>query len=249
MKRTRVWLPALLSLATVTVVGSYDPTEIYERSVIAGFTVLVHPEVRRHPDDWVAALKEIEQQLWQIVRVVPDDKLTELRKVRIWVEWQKRKNGAAEFHVSAAWLRQNGYNPEKAGDVEICNVRNFVAWSRQDQPWMLMHEFAHAYHHRVLGTENPLVLSAYQKARERGLYEQVPYIRGGRRRAYALTNATEYFAELTEAYFGRNDFFPFNRQQLREYDPDGYALMAQVWGAPKDESSGELTASSCADKP
>ena len=37
------------------------------------------------------------------------------------------------------------------------------------------------------------------------------------------------FAELTEAYFVRNDFFPFNREELRQYDPVGYAMIESVW--------------------
>ena len=32
----------------------------------------------------------------------------------------------------------------------------------------------------------------------------VAYVHGGKKRAYALNNAQEYFAELTETYFGKN---------------------------------------------
>ena len=49
-------------------------------------------------------------------------------------------------------------------------------------------------------------------------------------RHYALNNDEEYFAETTEAYFGKNDFFPFERAELKEFDPTGYALMEEVWG-------------------
>jgi hypothetical protein len=42
----------------------------------------------------------------------------------------------------------------------------------------------------------------------------------------------EFFAEMTEAYFGVNDFFPFNRAELKEAEPDIYALLADVWGSP-----------------
>ena len=49
-------------------------------------------------------------------------------------------------------------------------------------------------------------------------------------RAYALNNEREYFAELTEAFFGRNDYYPFVATDLAEYDPQGYAVLRQVWG-------------------
>ena len=48
----------------------------------------------------------------------------------------------------------------------------------------------------------------------------------------AITNADshEYFAENTEAFFGRNDFFPYTRADLRAHDPRMEALLAKLWG-------------------
>jgi hypothetical protein len=51
-------------------------------------------------------------------------------------------------------------------------------------------------------------------------------------RHYALTNHKEFFAEMTESYFGVNDFFPFNRAELRESEPEIYALLRDVWESP-----------------
>jgi len=45
----------------------------------------------------------------------------------------------------------------------------------------------------------------------------------------ALTDAQEYFAELSEAYLRTNDFYPLNRQKLLEFDPEGFELVRQVW--------------------
>jgi hypothetical protein len=55
------------------------------------------------------------------------------------------------------------------------------------------------------------------------------------RRHYALSNDREYFAELTESYFGKNDFEPFTRDELRAFDPDGYAMIEQLWLRPIDD--------------
>ena len=49
-------------------------------------------------------------------------------------------------------------------------------------------------------------------------------------RAYALNNPQEYFAESTEAYFSRNDFFPFTRDDLIRHDPETARLLAKLWG-------------------
>jgi hypothetical protein len=35
---------------------------------------------------------------------------------------------------------------------------------------------------------------------------------------------------MTEAYFGMNDFFPFNRAEVQREEPDLAALIGRVWG-------------------
>jgi hypothetical protein len=43
----------------------------------------------------------------------------------------------------------------------------------------------------------------------------------------------EFFAEMTEAYFGVNDFFPFNRAELKEAEPEIYRLMVEISEKPQ----------------
>ena len=43
----------------------------------------------------------------------------------------------------------------------------------------------------------------------------------------------EYFAEGTEAYFDRNDFYPFVRAELKEHDPVLHDLLEEIWGVRK----------------
>jgi dipeptidyl-peptidase-4 len=52
---------------------------------------------------------------------------------------------------------------------------------------------------------------------------------GGKQKAYALTNRFEFFAESTEAFFGKNDFFPYDKEDLKKYDPQTYLLMREKW--------------------
>jgi len=47
-----------------------------------------------------------------------------------------------------------------------------------------------------------------------------------------VTNPQEYFAETTEAYFSRNDFFPFTRAELEKHDPGMFKLLGQIWATP-----------------
>ncbi len=46
---------------------------------------------------------------------------------------------------------------------------------------------------------------------------------------YGLTNHKEYFAEGTEAFFYRNDFYPFVRAELKEHDPALQDLLIKIW--------------------
>jgi hypothetical protein len=120
---------------------------------------------------------------------------------------------------------------EKA--VEFTNVRIFEAEVRR-MPNFALHELAHAYHDRVLNSDNPEVEATFGKAKSSGKYDKVQRqdSEGRKRidRAYAITNAKEYFAECTEAYFSRNDFFPFTREELKQHDSEMFELLAKLWG-------------------
>jgi hypothetical protein len=225
--RPLLTLPLLLTLIPASL--AFEPTDKYEKREVRGWTVLVHPDVLAQRKDADAAFDELDAQLKKITEAVPEKPLANLKKVRIWVEWEAKKGGAAEFHPSAGWLKDNSYNPDKVRNVEINNARNFVKWSRQDQPWMVMHELAHSYHFTVLGERYEPLVAAYKQAKDRKLYDAVERVGGRKQKAYAITNPAEYFAELTEAYFGKNDFFPFTRDELKKHDPAGFELMQKAW--------------------
>jgi hypothetical protein len=209
----------------------YEPTTSYEKRDVRGWLVLVHKSlVEEHAELGEQVLELIDFQLYQIARVVPKPALEKLRQIPIWVEYADPRHPCACYHVSRRWLRANGFNPEKAGSVEIANSRRFLEWTR-DQPWMLLHELAHGYHHRFLGGYgNPEIAAAWKAAMEQGLYDEVLHCRGSRRPAYAKNNPQEYFAELSEAWFGVNDFYPFVRAEVREHDPKAAELLRRLWG-------------------
>jgi len=59
-------------------------------------------------------------------------------------------------------------------------------------------------------------------------------------RHYGLTDHKEFFAEMSEAYFGMDDFFPFNRAELMTAEPEIYALLRSIW-EPAARRRPELT--------
>lgn len=236
-------LPRALLLALVGCLGLCLHTAAAQPAIdgfttldVHGFPVLVNDEdAAAHPAQMDVALGELTHQLGAIVALALRPSVMEaLRDVKIFLVWNVRPDGAAWYHPSQQWLIDNGRNPEKARSVEIANALNFVNWSRQNQPWMVLHELSHAFHHQVLGYEHAATRAAFENARDAGTYDSVPYNPGPRQarfnqRAYALNNEMEYLAELTEAFFGENDFYPFTRADLSTHDPEGYALMVDVW--------------------
>jgi hypothetical protein len=119
--------------------------------------------------------------------------------------------------------------------VEFTNIAIFEAETRR-MPNFALHELAHAYHDRVLGFDEPRIPAAFTKAKESGRYAKVERRDAGGRSshgpAYAMTDHKEYFAEGTEAFFSRNDFFPFTREELKRHDPELHALLTEIWVSP-----------------
>ena len=212
---------------------AFDPTDQYDAQQIAGWKILVNKKFAHDQADLLAqTLKLLDFQLFQITRRVPEAPLAKIRKVTIWVELLEPHHPCMAYHPDAGWLREHNMNPDKAGCVELANAKNFLLWTHE-QPWMVLHELAHAYHEQFLkaGFQNPEVLAAYHHAMDNRLYDAVLHYDGKTVRAYAATNPMEYFSECSEAFFGTNDFYPFVNAELREHDPQGYQLLKKVWEA------------------
>ena len=96
-------------------------------------------------------------------------------------------------------------------------------------PAVVLHELAHAYHDQFLGFGNAEVEAAYSKAKQSGSYDEVLDHLGNNVRHYGMNNAKEYFAEATEAYFYRNDFYPFVQGELRKHDPLMFEVLERLW--------------------
>jgi len=182
------------------------------------------------------ALELLKNQLDEIVRVVPGNSVTELKKVPLWFSPEYAgTQPRAEYHPGGGWLRENNRDPAMVKGIEFTNVRIFEEETRR-MPNFALHELSHAFHDRVLpkGFGNPEIKAAYAVAKRSGNYDSVERRDSEGRtkldRAYAMTNPQEFFAESTEAFFSRNDFYPFDRKELNDHDPSTLKLIANIWG-------------------
>lgn len=226
-----------IAFADDTPKEQFDPTTAYREQRVEGWLVRINKKLNEkdHVELRDKVLRLLGEQLYQVTRVVPAESLEKLRKIPIWVELAHPKHPCMCYHPSKDWLESNGMNPDKAGSVELANCRNFLAWT-VPQPWMVFHELAHGYHHQVLGYDHAAIRACFDEAKKSKNYESVLHINGRKQKHYALTNDKEYFAELSECYFGTNDFFPFVKAELKEHDPRMFDLLGEVWGLTKPKA-------------
>jgi hypothetical protein len=201
---------------------------------LEGWTVRVDDRLLQPAHDELGkrALRFLENKLADIKAVVPRDRLEKLRAVTIVLDLTHGDLGAMQYHPSAAWLRAHGYSTDLEKCVHIPKAADLpVRRNINEQPWVVLHELAHAFHHQVLGFDEPRIKEAYENYKKSGHGDKTLLFDGRRVRHYALTDHKELFAEMTEAYFGVNDFFPFNRAELKNAEPAIYALLRDIWEA------------------
>jgi hypothetical protein len=176
------------------------------------------------------ALALMATRLYQIKLVVPADKVKRLKQVTFYMDRTCGPLTSMGYHPEADWLAEHGYLINMAKCIQIPDTTRFVTPEHYvKQPWAVLHELAHAYHDQVLGFDHPGIMAAWKKFVASGKYESVLHIYGHNAKHYALTDQKEFFAEMTESYFGVNDFYPFNRAELKQAEPAIAELLHTIW--------------------
>ena len=117
------------------------------------------------------------------------------------------------------------------GRLSSCGEENLLnlKGDHYNRENILIHEFNHAIHQQGLRevdlTFDGRLRQTYQKAMAKGLWK----------RTYVATDHNEYWAEGAQAYFDcmRPQFGANTREKLKEYDPDLFALVDEVYKQSK----------------
>jgi hypothetical protein len=198
----------------------FVPTNQFAHGKIQDFEVMIHTKILEDEKLGHAIKMETARQLHHIEKSIPAEPLKVLRQVKVWIVKHGEPNeSSATYHPDARWLRDNGYNPDMAGGIGVPDAQRFLEFSKTKHFNILLHEMAHAYEFKAIGPENPELKAAYQRALNAGLYKDT----------YYSHSHHEYFAELTEAYFGKNDYFPKTREEAKQYDPAGVEFLERAW--------------------
>jgi hypothetical protein len=200
---------------------------------IEGWTVYVDPALLEgeHAEEGSRALTMLANHLQRISILLPADILGKIQTLEIWIEHDHPQLKSMQYHPGKQWLIDNHHDPRLAKKVHITQARDLYSRSQMmKHPMVVLHELAHAYHDQFLSFDNPEIIKVYEQATAAGIYESVLLFTGEKVRHYGLTDHKEYFAEATEAYFYRNDFYPFVRAELKELDPAAHDLLVKIWG-------------------
>ncbi len=208
------------------------PTAYTQRN-LEGWNVRIDDRLLSGPgaETGARALKLLDARLVAIVTVVPEKALAKLRAVTIELDLDYGGLSPMQYHPDVDWLKENGYSENLVKCVHIPEADDFLSpYDNQRMPWVVLHELAHAYHNQVIGFEEPRVKAAWEKFCASGKYKSVLMSNGKTAEHYGLTDEKEFFAEMTESYFGSNDFYPFVAGELKQAEPEIFALMADIWG-------------------
>lgn len=190
-------------------------------------------------------IERMMDDLEKISSIIPQDALKVMRSRAIWMEENNVHNrSAAWYHTSADYPSSIGDISAKGKCLEITNIEKYVNTTAKNQPFMVLHELCHLYHDQALGGNgNKDIHAAYLNAKEKGLYKtywrrgdvantaatETTYYENEKEHCYCMNNDFEFFAEMCEAYWGENDYFPYDNGDLRNFDPVAYELMEKIW--------------------
>jgi hypothetical protein len=224
-------LIACLSVAAFAAERPLLPTAHTTRT-IEGWTVRVDDRLLHGDGAAVGerALKLLAARLVAITMVVPEKSLAKLHAITIELDLNYGALRPMQYHPDAGWLRGHGYSEQLAKCVDIPEVEDFLSpLENLRMPWAVLHELAHGFHDQTIGFEDARVIAAWKKSRDGGKYRTVLTTFGKMREHYGLTDPKEFFAEMTECYFGSNDFYPFVTGELNQAEPETFALLAEIW--------------------
>lgn len=181
---------------------------------VSGFDVWVDKTALAHTES-AKALAMVRARLDTVSKTLAaSPALTTLRKFTIVMRWKDPPD------LHPLLLFHDGF-------VDVPDIASFVAGRPRASG--IIHELGHAFA-RAHPELDPRIREAYAHARDAHLYDYVEWD-GHYGRAYASTNAAEYFAELSKTYITQaGEWYPHTRADLAKHDPMGYRLMVDAWG-------------------
>lgn len=213
-----------------------SPTREYEDVTVGDRTFIVEKELlTKEPAIAKKALKRLKENIDLTLRILPTHAHAQVAKQQFWLMYgSKAKGGGRDSGLT--YFRPGAPKHDVKRDlrwnsaVVVYSAKNYAnlkdLWALKS----VLHELSHAYQLEQWPEKEPRILAAYENAMAARLYHDVPNDKGGKfAKAYATQNQLEYFAEVSCMFFARCNYRPYNRAELRDYDPAGYRMVREVW--------------------
>jgi hypothetical protein len=155
--------------------------------------------------------------------------LTIIGKDQVYTDLPENRNAPNPAYLNER-VRGTGGFPTSFGEENLLSL----PLDRYDDESIGVHEFCHTIDStlaRIDPTWRDRKNAAYKNALAQGLFQDT----------YAGSNASEYWAEIAQAYFDCNRINNWNhgpighREQLKIYDPEGYELARTAFNLSPDQ--------------
>jgi hypothetical protein len=145
-------------------------------------------------------------------------------KDQVYTDMPEYRNSFNAAYLNERVRGTGGLAVTSFGEENLLNL----AGDRYDDESIAVHEFCHTIDAALRQIDprwGERLGQTYRKATNQGLWKDT----------YAASNQAEYWAEICQSYFDCNRVNNWNhgpigtREQLRQYDPDGYALVRDTF--------------------
>lgn len=223
------------AVSAKNIVDFGDPTRSYVYENL-GWKIYVEESMKEgDPELYINSLAKLQETLKYTYAAMPEHaraKLSDLNFFLMWGESSPQGGRKSSMNYIRKGQPDNYSHLDKRWEhaVVIYSAENFMylsdLWARK----ALFHELAHAWHIVNWPERYPDIYKPWKQATTSGKYESVKDTKGKIiKNAYALKNQLEYFAELSAIYFVGGNYFPFNKDGLKEYDPSGFNMVQRLW--------------------
>jgi hypothetical protein len=212
------------------------PARLYTQVQMGGWLVyLEQPLANSQPGLVKKVLDRLYYKLNQSLAALPAATANEFSQLKFFImcgpssPYGGRDNGLEFFRANDPDYH-NLLDPNWRNCVVIYSAKNYLDITDFWALKVLTHELSHAHFAMHYREDQPDLYQCWENAMRLRLYHNVKDISGKNiEKAWAATNQLEYFAELSCMYFVGCNYYPFNRQQLAAYDPNGFAIIEWMW--------------------
>lgn len=217
-----------------------DPPREYETARAGEWTIKVEKQLLVDaPEVAKKAMKRLDKKLAEALKSLPDSSHARLKKLPVFLMYGPKSKGGGrdnglDYFQKNAPKHYKQLDPLWSSSVVIYCAENYVQISDFWAVKAIVHELAHAHHLEQWPEDQPDIYQAWKNAMRVRLYHGVKDDQGKTvDKAYAAVNQLEYFAELSCMYFVGCNYQPFDRKELKDYDPVGYAMIEKMWDLKK----------------